>query len=227
MRILAVDTALGLCSAAIFDTDTDQVIASESRLMERGHAEALMPLLERVVDQVDGGFSSLGRVATTIGPGSFTGLRVGLAAARAIGVAASLPVVGISTLSAFAGPYLGMPGVNGLASVIDARHDHVFMQIVGGDGRLIVTPCLIPQREAMKAMAYSDYWVTGSAASLMDMIDHANAPKPHIEPDRPGPEIEWVARLGAIADPASAPPIPLYLRQADATPQHNGRIARL
>ena len=154
-------------------------------------------------------------------------MRVGLAAARAIGVAASLPVVGISTLSAFAGPYLGMPGVNGLASVIDARHDHVFMQIVGGDGRLIVTPCLIPRREAAKAMAHPDYWVTGSAASLIDTIDHANAPKPHIEPDRPGPEIEWVARLGAIADPASAPPIPLYLRQADATPQHNGRIARL
>ena len=69
MRILAVDTALGLCSAAVMDTATGHMIARESLMMDRGHAEALMPLIDRVMAQVPGGFSSLSRVATTVGPG--------------------------------------------------------------------------------------------------------------------------------------------------------------
>ena len=82
MRLLAIDTALGLCSACVFDTETNTALASESIEMSRGHAEALMPLIERVVSQIDGEFTSLDRVAVSVGPGSFTGLRVALAAGR-------------------------------------------------------------------------------------------------------------------------------------------------
>ena len=70
--------------------------------MERGHAEALIPLIERVMGGIDGGFGSLDRIAVTVGPGSFTGLRVGIAAARAIALCWSIPAVGVSTLAALA-----------------------------------------------------------------------------------------------------------------------------
>ena len=95
MLILAIDTALDACAAAVLDTDTAKIIAQESQAMKRGHAEALMPLIARVMKASGIAFTSLDRVAVTKGPGSFTGLRVGLSAARGIALAAGKPVVGV------------------------------------------------------------------------------------------------------------------------------------
>src|SRR5437660_11748740 len=92
MRILAIDTALPACSACVLDSDADEPISSETIPMARGHAEALLPLLERVVAHAGGGFASLGRVAVTVGPGSFPGIRVGLSGPRALRVPSRLPV---------------------------------------------------------------------------------------------------------------------------------------
>ena len=92
MRILAIDTALSACSACVMDAGVSEAVAREQITLERGHAEALMPMIERVMAQVSAncikaGFATLDRVAVTIGPGSYTGLRVGISAARAIGLA--------------------------------------------------------------------------------------------------------------------------------------------
>jgi tRNA A37 threonylcarbamoyladenosine modification protein TsaB len=70
VRVLAIDTALGACSACIVETDGPDTLARETILLERGHAEALLPLVDRVVSQVEGGFGGLSRVAVTVGPGS-------------------------------------------------------------------------------------------------------------------------------------------------------------
>src|SRR2546427_238586 len=93
MRILAIDTALEACSAAVFDTDGGRMLASESLTMARGHAEALMPLVARVMDKAEAEFSELDRIAVTVGPGSFTGLRVGISAARGIALVSGKPAV--------------------------------------------------------------------------------------------------------------------------------------
>lgn len=94
MLILAIDTALDACAAAVLDTEAGSLIAQESQAMKRGHAEALMPLIGRVIAQSGVTFANLDRIAVTTGPGSFTGLRVGLSAARGIALAANKPVVG-------------------------------------------------------------------------------------------------------------------------------------
>ena len=99
MRILAIDTALGACSACVLEAGEAAPLAQEQLAMDRGHAEALMPLVERVMKGVEGGFASLGRVAVTVGPGSYTGLRVGVSAARAIAFAAGVPAVGVTTVA--------------------------------------------------------------------------------------------------------------------------------
>jgi tRNA threonylcarbamoyl adenosine modification protein YeaZ len=106
--------------------------------MERGHAEALLPLIDRVMARVEGGFASLGRVAVTVGPGSFTGLRVGIADARAIGIACKIPVTGVSTLAALAAPLIleQKPGL--VAAAIDARRGNVFFAAFGPDGRAVL-----------------------------------------------------------------------------------------
>jgi tRNA threonylcarbamoyl adenosine modification protein YeaZ len=224
MRILAVDTALGLCSASVYDAASGAVLSVESQLMERGHAEALMPLIERVMAKVEGGFASLDRVAASIGPGSFTGLRVGLSAARAIAVALDIPVVGIDTLSAFAAPCLDEGESRLIASVIDARHNHVYFKLTRPDGTALVEPAILPIGQAAASFGSQPVRLVGSAPALLAEQDRTNA-QWIVDPAIQGPDPVWIARLGAAADPARALPSPLYLRPPDALPQTNGRIA--
>jgi tRNA threonylcarbamoyladenosine biosynthesis protein TsaB len=133
MRVL-IDTALGACSAVCSMIAGAEPLAVEQMPLERGHAEALMPLIERVMAGVDGGFASLSRVAVTVGPGSFTGLRVGVAAARAIGLAARIPVVGVSTLAAYCASMMAREAGRITAAAIDARHGTVYVQAIGAGG---------------------------------------------------------------------------------------------
>jgi len=102
MLILAIDTALDACAAGVLDTDSSKLIAQESQPMKRGHAEALMPLIARVMKASGISFASLDRIAVTTGPGSFTGLRVGLSAARGIALAAGLALLTLP-IASFAG----------------------------------------------------------------------------------------------------------------------------
>ena len=152
MRVLAIDTALGACSACIAESGAADVIARETILMERGHAEALVPLLDRVTARLAGGFSALDRVAVAVGPGSYTGLRVGIAAARAIGLAADVPVVGVTTLSALLATLVADDNRRLLAAAIAARHGQVYFQAISPAGQSVVAPSLISTREAARAL---------------------------------------------------------------------------
>src|SRR5579871_6712308 len=151
MLILAIDTALEACAAAVLDTTTSKVLASESLVMKRGHAEALMPLIGRVMRDSGLQFAALDRIAVTSGPGSFTGLRVGLSAARGIALAADKPVVGVTTLTAYAAPSVSANAEYPVISAIDARHDHVYFQVVSGNGSALVLPKLVSIAEALSA----------------------------------------------------------------------------
>src|SRR6476646_113206 len=144
MLILAIDTALDACAAAVLDTDAGKLIAHESQAMKRGHAEALMPLIARVMKASGVAFAALDRIAVTTGPGSFTGLRVGLSAARGIGLAAGKPVVGVTTLTAYAAPVVSENAGHPVISAIDARHEHVYFQAVSGDGGSLIRPQVAP-----------------------------------------------------------------------------------
>ena len=109
MRILAIDTSCGAASVAVVEGGRAEPLAVISRPMARGHADALPLMVEEAMRGIEGGFPSLARIAVATGPGSFTGIRVGLAMARAMGMALAIPVVGVSTLAAFAAPLLSEP----------------------------------------------------------------------------------------------------------------------
>src|ERR1700733_2073752 len=119
MRILAIDTSCGAASVAVVESGRAGPLAVISRAMAGGHAEALAPMVEEAMRGVEGGFPSLARIAVAVGPGSFTGIRIGLAMARAMGLALAIPVVGVSTLAAFAAPLLSAPRTGLIASTID------------------------------------------------------------------------------------------------------------
>jgi tRNA threonylcarbamoyl adenosine modification protein YeaZ len=225
-RVLAIDTALGACSVCVAEAGEALPLALESTEMATGHAEALMPMIERVMAQVEGGFSSLERVAVSIGPGSFTGLRIGIAAARAIGLAANIPVLGVSTLSAYAAPLINAEESGIIAVGIDARHGAVFFQAFTAAGRTIVLPRVISLKEAGRAIGSGPVKLAGSGAAALAVEAMALGLKASIADMRPAPDILWVAKLGLSATPASAPAKPLYLRPPTATPQESKAVMR-
>ena len=216
MLILAIDTALDACAAGVLDTDAGKLIAQESQPMKRGHAEALMPLVARVMKESGVSFAALDRVAVTTGPGSFTGLRVGLSAARGIGLAASKPVVGVTTLAAYAAPVVSEAGEHPVISVIDARHDQVYFQVVSGDGSALIRPCIAPIEEALDASRFGAPHLVGNAASILAGRWPPQAPPPFRVEAMAAPDIAWVAWLGAAVGPDTAPARPFYLRAPDA-----------
>ena len=216
MLILAIDTALDACAAGVLDTDAGRLIAQESLAMKRGHAEALMPLIVRVIKQSGVGFAGLDRIAVTTGPGSFTGLRVGLSAARGIALAANKPVVGLTTLSAYAAPVVSESGEQPVISAIDARHDHVYFQVVSGNGGSLIRPRVAPIEEALEASRFGAPHLVGNAASILGQRWKADVPPPFKVDAQPAPDIAWVAWLGAAVSPNTAPARPVYLRAPDA-----------
>lgn len=222
MLILAIDTALDACSVAVFDTATEAFPALETEVIGKGHAERLMAMIETAMGSAKIGFADLGRIAVTVGPGSFTGIRVGLAAARGIGLAGKLPVVGISTLDAIV---RGVPGDEPVMIALDARRSEVYVATYDAARELIGEPDILTVDEAITRARAAGIALHGSGAPLLAQL----APDADfvVTGETDWPDIRDVARLGAAAPAASEPPKPLYLRAPDAKPQTRGRVERI
>jgi tRNA threonylcarbamoyl adenosine modification protein YeaZ len=218
MRILAIDTALPAVSACVLDSGESEPLARESAPMERGHAEALLPLITRVVGAVEGGFGSIDRVAVTVGPGSFTGIRIGISAAQGIAIARKIELVGVSTLAALAAPHILEPFEDVVASAIDARNGQVFIAAYGPDGRGVLAPRRMAAHEALRALGDGPLRLVGSGAALLEPQARASGVAARIVDTAASPDIAFVARLGLVANPVDAPARPFYLKVPDAKP---------
>lgn len=213
MRVLVVDTALGLCSAGVFEVGADAAAGAvrplglRSEAMTKGHQERLAGMVRDAVAEA-GGFGGIERIGVTVGPGSFTGLRVGLAFAQGLGAALGRPVVGISTLDGLAASVEG-GGVT--AALIDARRGQVYARFWrDGEPQGPAEALAIEAARERVAALGADLRLVGSGAALVAGDETAV--------DLAGPAPEALARLTAAADPAVGPPRPLYLRAPDATP---------
>lgn len=182
-------------------------------------------MISDVMIQAEMDFAQLDRIAVTTGPGSFTGLRVGLSAARGIGLAAGKSVVGLTTLAALAAPYIAADDTTSVAVAIDARHNHVYLQIFGPAGRTLIAPRIVPVTEAVRAAAVGPIRLVGSGAGMMAAA-WSKAPSPLSVDERRAADIDWVARLGAAANESQSAPKPLYLRAPDAQPQGASQLPR-
>jgi tRNA threonylcarbamoyl adenosine modification protein YeaZ len=141
---------------------------------------------------------------------------VGIAAARAIGVACKVPVIGVSTLAALAAPLIleQKPGL--VAVAIDARHGNVYFAAFGPDGRATSAPRVLPPREAVRSLGAGPVRLAGSGAALLAIEASAAGTEIEVAREHAGLDIVFVAKLGLLADPALAPPRPLYLKAPDA-----------
>ena len=206
--ILSIDTCLGASSVAI--VDGERVLAKRSEPMTRGHQERIGILARETAAEAGAAFADLSRIAVTVGPGSFTGLRVGLAFAKGLATALSIPCVGVNTLESLAF------GTKGFAvALIDARMEQVYMQAFV-DGAAVMAPDALGLGEASARLVElyrgGPATLIGSGAPLLaDTMRGAVI----LTPAAPDPVA--VARLAASRPAPAHTPRPLYLRAPYAT----------
>ena len=231
MNILAFDTCLGAVSVAVRWRDTGgQWLTHHAReVRERGHAERLLPMMAEVMAQAKLAFPDIGRIAVTVGPGTFTGVRVGVAAARGLALASGIATVGATSLAVMAhqaGELLGKAhGDRLLAVAVDARRGSVYLQLATGVDDLAGTPLLLTADEAASRIGPRPVVIVGSAADLLaDAVRAAGGQAEAALADL-RPDARSLALLAADLAPAH-PLQPLYLRPPDVKPQADRSFPR-
>ncbi len=218
MIVLALDTAGVDCAAAVYDSGRNTVLGEASDMIGKGHAEHLIGIVDRALDQADMELSDIDRIAVTIGPGSFTGIRVGVAAARGFALSLNVPAVGVTTLEVMASAQREKTPGRAVLAAMDAKRDEIYLQSFSSDGSPLDTPRALSVAQAQAFAEGFDGEIAGSATALLKPDaggDHTNTFP-----------ISVVARIGAAASLDAGKPKPLYLRGPDAKPQAGYAIAR-
>jgi tRNA threonylcarbamoyladenosine biosynthesis protein TsaB len=224
MKILAIDTALNACSVALMDGRT--TIAFSHEIRSRGHAEKLLPTIQDLMQGNGFKFADLNSIGVTIGPGTFTGLRIGLAAARAISLTANLPCIGVSTLECLAASVTEAEA-NGRAIVplIDARRQEIYHQTFQYNkvDAEFPNPLSDPKAsnidEMLSILPTAPTFIFGSGAELLTNLDGFNAETMTLLEKEPDPDARLVAQIALKKlqkNDFTSPPAPLYLRAPDA-----------
>ena len=229
MKILALDTSMGACSAAVLRRDgATQSLVLREALMARGHAEALIPMVAEVMAESGLAFAELDLIAATLGPGSFTGVRIAIAAARGLALVTGAKLFGADSLSVMARLALASSAIGSgpFAVAVDARRDMLYFGLCDENGRKLAGPRLIAPDAASGLLPGGLCFAVGSGAAL---LAEAAAQRGRIV-DAILPELQpSAAALAEIADASDEthPTLrPLYLRPPDAKPQAQAVLRR-
>ena len=228
MLLLAFDTAGPYCAVALargsrYDVE---ILAQSSERIVRGHAERIVPMIEAALEQTRVRFGEFDRIAVTTGPGSFTGVRVGVATARGLGLAIGIPVVGVGSLEALALDATQSHRHGTVVALLDGRRGEIyaFAQDIAS-GEILQEAAVFRSGDLAERLASfaEPLILTGAGAALaagalkesgVEIIGAAEAP-----------EIASVAEIG-LRSGSAGPPVPHYLRGADAKPQTGWAVAR-
>jgi tRNA threonylcarbamoyladenosine biosynthesis protein TsaB len=233
MNILAFDTCFDACSACVARQVAGgvEVMAAATERFETGHAERLVPMIGEVMARAGLEFADLDRLAVTVGPGTFTGTRIGIAAARGLALATGLPVVGTSSLAVMAEAALREPGLQRQAGellvAVDARRGEVYAQLFGASARDARSPpLLMPVEEAARLGSDGPLLIVGSAAAIIAEAATRSGRRATAALADLLPGATALAALAVGQVPSEQPVAPLYLRPPDAKPQDGKSIAR-
>jgi tRNA threonylcarbamoyladenosine biosynthesis protein TsaB len=228
MICLAIDTAGPVCAAALAESDAASplLLASESQRIGRGHAERLMPMIANVLERAGVGYSDLGLIAVTTGPGSFTGVRIGVSAARGLALALGIDARGLSVLDVLCEQARNGDGGT-VAALLDAGHGDVFIQAVSGAPVEAVLPAArMPLSEAAAALAGRGEPISLIGSAAPALIAEAGDPDGWSLSGTPDHADIGLLAVMALAGAGALPPRPLYLRAPDAKPQTGKAVAR-
>ena len=228
MLLLAFDTAGPDCAVAIArgGADAVELLGRRAERIVRGHAEALMPMVGATLAEAGLDFANIDRIAATTGPGSFTGVRIGIAAARALALALDVPAVGIGTLTALSFAVAAGHAAGTAVAVLDAKRGEVYARaedIAAASVQVEAAAMPVADLAQLLRSAARPVLLTGSGAPLLAAA--LADPSAQILSTAEAPDIADVARLG-FRHSVGAPPAPVYLRGADAKPQADKALAR-
>ncbi|MBV8537610.1 MAG: tRNA (adenosine(37)-N6)-threonylcarbamoyltransferase complex dimerization subunit type 1 TsaB [Alphaproteobacteria bacterium] len=220
MKILALDSATAACSVAAWIDG--RLAAAERADLPRGQAEALMPMVERVRAAIGISFAGFDRFAVTVGPGHFTGLRVGLAAARGLALASARPLIGVTTLAALAA---AVPEDELTAAVLvvalDSKRAEPYLQTFDADRRPATPPVARLASDYAEELLQRDpgrpFLVAGDAAELLAAAIEARGGSVRRSRATPRPDAATVAALAAAAPLPTGFPPPLYVHPVATT----------
>jgi tRNA threonylcarbamoyl adenosine modification protein YeaZ len=229
MNILALDTSMGACSAAVFRQRGDaRAVFSRYELMNRGHAEALMPMMAEVMEEAGLSFGDLDMIAATLGPGSFTGVRIAIAAALGLALVVPVKLFGTDSLSVMARTALtgGMAPHGPFAVAVDARRGMLYLALFDADGTRQEGPLLIAPDDAIDKLPRALHFVIGSGAELV--AEAAAQRGKRFEAMLPELQLNAsaLAELAFSSDKTFSTLRPLYLRPPEARPQDHKLVAR-
>jgi tRNA threonylcarbamoyl adenosine modification protein YeaZ len=229
MILLAIDTAASLCAACVLDSGAGER-GRAVRDLGKGHAEHLMAVVAEALDKAGAAYGDLDAIAVSVGPGSFTGVRVGVAAARGLALALNVPAVGISTLEAIAAEALPEAAGIPITVALDAGRGQLYLQHFDAGAAAVSGPeaVAVDAAAARISEAGGGRLLAGSGVPLlaqsatgirMTMTGAATT------------DIATYARIAARRLAKAAPgsldkPRPLYLRDADARPQDGFALPR-
>jgi tRNA threonylcarbamoyl adenosine modification protein YeaZ len=229
MNILALDTSMGACSAAVLlaGGTTQRIVLCEES-MARGHAEALMPLVAEAMAGAGLEFGDLDLIAATLGPGSFTGVRIAIAAARGFALVNKAKLWGTDSLTVMARIALTSGAVAGgvpFAVAVDARGDRLYTGLYDGEGRKRDGPLLVDADVAVVLIGDAAHAVGSGAAQLAEAA-RRHGRSVHAARADLQPSAASLAELALEADETLPTLRPLYLRPPDAKPQAAMAVAR-
>jgi tRNA threonylcarbamoyladenosine biosynthesis protein TsaB len=259
MNILAFDTCFGSCSVALSWQQSSDIAVPETRRqsyvsrferMEKGHAERLVPMIGEVLAEASIGIEKVDRIIVTTGPGTFTGVRIGVGAARALALATGVKVAGVGSLTLLArqvrerllrercievfGPDAGAPpkwileefARRDIAIAIDARRDELYFQLFGGDHYSALTePLLVTCERAVAYLSNRETLVAGSGAARLAAAAQAAGRELTTKFDDLEPDARYLTSYAQ--EPGLDPVRPLYLRAPDAKPQDGKSLPRM
>lgn len=230
MTILALDTASGMCAAALYDCRTQQLLAEVSHDIGKGHAEVLMDYVAQCFAAAQIARSDVTRIAVNIGPGSFTGVRVGVSAARGLGLALSCPVIGVTGFEALAcenaeNASLSAQPLLPVLIALSAYRGDIYAQGFAADGTPSTGPIAGNEAELIAVLAQlgADYTLYGSAANQLSAAEGHGR---QVTGTGAYASIGTFARLAMLRN-AGAAPEPLYMRGPDVKPQSGFALPRL
>jgi len=227
--LLAIDAAGRTCSAAVWSGG--RLRASRLERLDRGQSERLLPLAALVMAEAGESFARLDAIAVTLGPGGFTGVRIGLAAAEGLALAWDLPILGLSSFAVAAGAVdpAERAGAN-LLLLLDAKRAEVYAEALDPAGALLLGPALVAPAllaERLAAGQQGGGWLLAGDAvdQALPALDRLPGIRRAAAPAEP--EAAILARLAARLPlpPAGQRPVPLYLREPDTTRPRPPRTA--
>lgn len=208
MRLLAIDTAANFCAACIFDRNAGEQGRAVLDL-GKGHAEHLMGVIADALKAAGMTYQDIDGIVVSVGPGSFTGVRVGVSAARGLALALNVPAVGVSTLEGLARQAMDNEPGRPVIARIEAGRGQAYLAAFAADGQEILAPAVLSLADADELIGNADPQTIIATGTTADIAIYA--------------------RLGSeklAATPAPEKPKPLYLRDADAKPQGSFALPR-